>query len=359
RRLPSAPPEWLRRDHPDVATAVEQVLGQPGISEVDTARILTIVRQAQDDPELATRLKRDLVTRGPAALVHTSGQRNLPGPRIAAHNLVAGQVRLGQVVPTRDSDASLVGGYGLDHDTLATSLLVVGPPGSATTNGITLPIIEHLSLSALARCATVVVLDSGTSCDRPGWYDITVDPLEPTLRLDLYSGAFYPDVAADRLTAILLADSQPSTYETDVARNALYACLGATQAAHTRWPTISELLDLLRGEPTAIEQVTDRLSDSNDDDGEWRRLLTRRVTQATGSSDPAAGLIERLAQLDRPIWHTLFDDPTRPVFNMEAINQPARVRIALPHTHYPDTSRTLARLVTSQFITTATHGNDD
>jgi hypothetical protein len=44
---------------------------------------------------------------------------------------------------------------------------------------------------------------------------------------------------------------------------------------------------------------------------------------------------------------------------MEIINQPVRVRIALPQTHYPEMSHTLARLITSQFITTATHGNDD
>jgi hypothetical protein len=166
----------------------------------------------------------------------------------------------------------------------------------------------------------------------------------------LYGGAASADEAADRLASALLPAkvSDDWAYFTDAARNAIYACLAPFREAHDRWPTIEEMLRLLRADPDFVMAVSEKL-DGHPESRHLRDLLAQRRTQSQATTDPAAGAVERFGLLDRPALRRLFDHPAR-TFTMREINQPVRVRVVLPEGQYPDASRILARLVVSQFV---------
>lgn len=340
----------LQASRPDAASLLDRLVREQELSDVDFARIRAALARLGAEGSDARLLADEILATGPSTAVHRSRQRDLPGTRLAQHNLVHGQVRLGRVVPTPHSSPGATTDFGVDHDVLRTSLLVVGPPGSGKTRGFALPIVEHLSLSALTNQASVVVVDpKGDDFDLPGWFDVTVDPLAPTAGFDLYGGSASPEVAADRLASALLPPnvSEDLAYFMDASRNALYACLAPFHQALGRWPSIRELLALLRSEQGMTDRVKAGLKGS--DGSEAKRLLDTRASQGNARTDPAASLVERLGLLDRPHLTRLFDH-AEPKFRMRDLNAPLRVRIALPEAELPDASRILARLVVSQFV---------
>ncbi|MGW7682770.1 type IV secretory system conjugative DNA transfer family protein [Kribbella sp. NPDC054772] len=348
---PSVQPwEPIRESHAQLANQLDELAHSADFSDVDRARIAHIIERSganpQDLDELTLAVDRD----SSAALVHPSQQRNLPGARFARHNLLAGQVRLGQVVVDHRSDFEITGDFGIDLDVLRTSLLVIGPPGSGKTRGIATPIVEHLSLAALTGKASMVVVDpKSTDFAYDGWFDVTIDPLNPTCGFSLFGGSRTADVAADRLASALLPPrvSDDKAYFIDASKNALYACLAPFEAAYQRWPTVPELLGLLRAEQSSMDRVKERLKGPGSK--ELKALLDSRKAQTQRTADPAASLVERFALLDRPSLRNLFDHPG-PTFQMRDLNRPVRVRVALPEAEYPDASRILARLVVSQFV---------
>src|SRR5690606_20847889 len=284
---------------------------------------------------------------------------SLPAGRMAQHNLEAGQVRLGTVVPTRYGEIGPTRDFGIDLDVLRTSLLVIGPPGSGKTRSFALPIVEHLSLAAAAGRASVVVVDpKGDDFNYPEWFDLTIDPLTGGAGFDLFGGVDEADIAADRLASALLPPevSDDLAYFMDASRNALYHCLAPYRQAFGRWPSIPELMALLRGEQHAIDRVRSALA--GPDARPAREMLERRMTQRTGRTDPAASMVERLGLLNRPRLVRLFaPDPT--AFRMRDLGRAVRVRIVLPEAEFPDASRILARLVVSQFVQAASALDSD
>ncbi|MFI5708689.1 type IV secretory system conjugative DNA transfer family protein [Kribbella sp. NPDC051620] len=348
---PVAPPwESIRGTHPGLAAQLDDLAASADFNDVDRARLTNAIRgQVANPPELE-RLAQAIERDRSAALVHPSQQRDLPGRRFARHNLLAGQVRLGEVVPDHRGDFEITGDFGIDLDVLRTSLLVIGPPGSGKTRGIATPIVEHLSLAALTGRASMVVVDpKGTDFAYDGWFDVTIDPLNPTCGFSLFGGSRTADVAADRLASALLppAVSDDKAYFIDASKNALYACLAPFEAAYERWPTVPELLGLLRAEQSSIDRVKERLKGPGAK--EMKALLDTRKNQTLRTADPAASLVERFALLDRPALRKLLDHPG-PTFQMRDLNRPVRVRVSLPEAEYPDASRILARLVVSQFV---------
>ncbi|MGW4425541.1 type IV secretory system conjugative DNA transfer family protein [Streptosporangium sp. NPDC004631] len=355
--------DWMPGHNPAAVQALAKMWRSTELGDVDRARISRATRQATTYPQLRTELCEEILIIGPAAAVHASGQRDLPAepPRVTGHNLELQQVRLGRVVPHRmNRHQRYEANFGIDLDCLRTNLLVIGPPGSGKTRSLALPLVEHLALEALANAASVVVIDpKGDDFDLPGWFDLTIDPLVPdSAGLSLYGAATGPDgnpnpeIAADQIASALLpvgvsADKQ---YFMDASRNALYNCLAPFQAGYQRWPTIRELLNLLREDKDSDSRH--KLREALNKRGkkikkEYEGLLKQRETQLGRREDPAASLIERLSWLDRPTISHLFDKPD--AFTMTRINQPLRVRVVLREPQLPEASRFLARLVVSQF----------
>lgn len=358
RRNPSPhraeqPWDWLRDEDPTAAGVLDAMANDQNLADIDRARILTALDTATIDPALRHRLVRELATVGPAAALHPSGLRTLPGIRFASHNVFAEQVRLGRVVPSANTDLMPAADFGVNHDVLRTSLMVIGPPGSGKTRGLAIPIVEHLCLSSLAGKASLVVIDpKGTDFAYDGWFDVTINPLDPTHGFSLFGGAVDADTAADRLSSALLPPniSDDKAYFKDASYNALYDCLAPYHEAFGRWPTVKELLALLRASQSTHDQVKAALK-GKPGANEWKGHLDTRIRQSQGSHDPAAGLVERFARLNRPALRRLFDHER--TFEMRDINAPTRVRIAVPESDYPEASRVLARLVVSQFVQTA------
>ncbi|WP_165553054.1 type IV secretory system conjugative DNA transfer family protein [Kribbella speibonae] len=344
------PWEKIRGSHADLARQLDELARSADFGDVDRARIAHVIDRSMTNQEELERLTHAIERDNSAALVHPSQQRNLPGRRFARHNLLAGQVRLGEVVADHRTDFEITGDFGIDLDVLRTSLLVIGPPGSGKTRGMATPIVEHLSLAALTGKASMVVIDpKSTDFAYDGWFDVTIDPLNPSCGFSLFGGSRTADVAADRLASALLPPrvSDDKAYFIDASKNALYACLAPFEAAYERWPTVPELLGLLRADQASMDRVKERLKGPGAK--ELKALLDSRKAQTQRSADPAASLVERFALLDRPSLRNLFDHPG-PMFQMRDLNRPVRVRVALPEAEYPDASRILARLVVSQFV---------
>jgi hypothetical protein len=365
RRIPALPEPFdqLLPLDPDLARQAASAAGSG--TPVDTARLALAVRRAAVDDRYRDWLK-DQVTRfGSAAGLHPSGRRDLPGERLANHNLITGEVQLGTVVQDQRNSPSLARGpFGISQDVLRTSMLVVAPPGSGKTRSVASPIVEHLSLAALAGTASVVVVDvKGDDFAHEGWFDLTIDPLDPGLSvgLSLFGGSPTAEEAADRLASALLPPkvSDDKAYFMDAAKNAMYLVLGPYHAAYGRWPLVTQLIGLLRGKQPVLDPLRAELKRKGGK-GEYAwalDMLDRRQDQLNARVDPAANLLERLTLLDRPMFHRLFDAPT--VFTMNQINAPVRVRFVLPEAQMPDAARVMARLIVSQFaqVASSRHAN--
>ncbi|MFF6978711.1 ATP-binding protein [Streptomyces sp. NPDC008343] len=321
--------------------------------DVDYARISRAwqgVRSGRHD--LAT-FSGAVLKDGAAACLHPSGERDVPG-RVARHDLVSGQVRLGTTADDPRNPYAYRGtGLGLGPDLLGTSLLAVGPAGSGKTGTVVRPLAESLCLHALAgRAAVVVVGAAGTGLGPEDSYDVVVRIGNPdsVYDLDLYGGTGDPDEAAAVLAEALvgdLADPHPGS-DSRRSTTVLAQLLGPFRAVHQRFPSVAELRQLLDGAPGALGALRTALEGSGQES--LIRELDARERQSGHPGDVAAVLADRVALLDRPAFAGFFDTSgqSRP-FSLKALDHPVRVRIDLPARGHAEASRMLARLVLAQF----------
>ncbi|MFC9000550.1 ATP/GTP-binding protein [Streptomyces rochei] len=337
------------------------------MNDVDCAR----VRRAWDSLQREGRLVSftDTVLRhGAAAWAHPSGCRDLP-LRTSTHDLLTGQVRIGRCgteekVPTAYRGA----GMALDLAVLGTSLLAVGPPESARTERLTVPIVESLALEALTgACAVLTVSAPGTPTGPDGAFDVVIRPGDPgsLYGLHLYAEVTDPDEAASVLAEGLVGDLQ--SVDTGRAATALAQLIGPYRAAHGRFPTVPALRELLEGRPEALSALVDALPPH--EAPALRRELDPWVRRAGTALDIGPVLADRLSRLDRPAFRDFFDagDETgaggdapagrmRP-FSLRALgHHPLRVRIDLPDHGHEEAAQMLARLVLAQFLAVARAG---
>ncbi|MEU0279638.1 ATP-binding protein [Streptomyces sp. NPDC006195] len=323
------------------------------MNDVDYARIRRAWHSVRADPSRLTAFAEAVRGQGAAACVHPSGKRDLP-VRAARHDLLVRQVRLGTVHDGERNPYPRRGtGLALDPALLGTSLLAVGPPGAGKTHALVRPVVESLSLQALAgQTVVIAVCAAGTQLGPDSAYDVVIRLGDPrsVYDLDLYGGTDDPDEAAAVLAEGLVGDLT----DTDGRRatTALAQLLGPFRAAHGRLPAVPELRELLDGTPAALAALREALDAGGHH--AMRRELDTRERQSAAPGDAGSALADRIALLDRPAFAGFFDTSgrTRP-FSLRTLEHPLRVRIDLPERGHAEASRMLARLVLAQFTANA------
>ncbi|RPF36660.1 ATP-binding protein [Streptomyces sp. TLI_185] len=350
------PAEWPQLRAAGAADAAERLATEARaglMRDVDHARIVRAWQGVRTGRHTLAAFTGAVLKDGAAACLHPSGERDLPA-RLARHDLLTGQVRLGTTADDpRNPYAYRGAGLGLGPDLLGTSLLAVGPAGSGKTGTVVRPLAESLCLHALAgRAAVVVVGAAGAGLGPVDAYDVVVrigNP-ESVYDLDLYGGTSDPDEAAAVLAEALvgdLADPHPGS-DSRRSTTVLAQLLGPFRAVHGRFPSVPELRQLLDGTPGPLEELRTALQGSGQES--LLRELDARERQLGHPGDVAGVLADRVALLDRPAFAGFFDTSgqSKP-FSLKALDHPVRVRIDLPERGHAEASRMLARLVLAQF----------
>ncbi len=321
--------------------------------DVDHARITRAWQGVRNGRHSLAAFRAAVLQDGAAACLHPSGERDLPG-RLARHDLVTGQVRLGTTADDARNPYAYRGtGLALGPELLGTSLIAVGPAGSGKTGRVVRPVAESLCLHALAgRAAVVVVGAAGAALGPVDAYDVVVRIGHPdsVYDLDLYGGTTDPDEAAAVLAEALvgdLADPHPGS-DSRRSTTVLAQLLGPYRAVHGRFPSVPELRQLLDGSPEPLAALRKALQDAGQES--LLRELDARERQSAHPGDVGSVLADRVALLDRPAFASFFDTSgqSRP-FSLRSLDHPVRVRIDLPERGHADASRILARLVLAQF----------
>ncbi|MGJ5833923.1 hypothetical protein [Streptomyces ossamyceticus] len=350
------PAEWPQLREAGAAEVADRLGAEARaglMRDVDHARIMRAWQGVRSGRHSMATFTGAVLKDGAAACLHPSGERDLPG-RLAQHDMVTGQVRLGTTADdSRNPYAYRGTGLALGPELLGTSLLAVGPAGSGKTGGIVWPVAESLCLHALAgRAAVVVVGAAGAGLGPADAYDVVVrigNP-ESVYDLDLYGGTTDPDEAAAVLAEALvgdLADPHPGA-DSRRSTTVLAQLLGPFRAVHGRFPSVPQLRQLLDGAPGPLGELRKALQDAGQES--LLRELDARERQLGHPGDVGSVLADRVALLDRPAFAGFFDTSgqSRP-FSLHALDHPVRVRIDLPQRGHADASRILARLVLAQF----------
>ncbi|MEU9227270.1 ATP-binding protein [Streptomyces massasporeus] len=350
------PAEWPALRAAGAVEAAERLAAdaRAGVMrDVDHARITRAWQGVRSGRHSLTTFSAAVLQDGAAACLHPSGARDLPA-RLARHDLVTGQVRLGTSADDPRNPYAYRGtGLALDPELLGTSLLAVGPAGSGKTGTVVRPLAESLCLHALAgRAAVVVVGAAGAGLGPADAYDVVVriGNQESEYDLDLYGGTTDPDEAAAVLAEALvgdLADPHPGS-DSRRSTTVLAQLLGPFRAVHGRFPSVPELRQLLDGAPGPFAALRQGLQDAGQES--LLRELDARERQMGQPGDVGGVLGDRVALLDRPAFAGFFDTSgqSRP-FTLKALDHPVRVRIDLPQRGHADASKMLARLVLAQF----------
>ncbi|MFI9154677.1 ATP-binding protein [Streptomyces sp. NPDC053367] len=353
------PAQWPALRAAGAADAAERLAAEARggfMKDVDQARIARAWQGVRTGRFSLAAFTGAVLKDGAAACPHPSGERDLPA-RLARHDLVTGQVRLGTTADDPRNPYAYRGtGLGLGPDLLGTSLVAVGPAGSGKTGSLVRPLTESLCLQALAgRTAVVAVGAAGAGLGPADAFDVVVrigNP-ESAYDLDLYGGTGDPDEAAAILAEALVGDLD----EVRRATTVLGRLLGPFRAVHGRFPGVPELRRLLDGDPGPLAELREALRAGGQES--LLRELDAHERQTGRPGDPGGALADRIALLDRPAFAGFFDTSgqSRP-FSLQALDHPVRVRIDLPARGHADASRMLARLVLAQFTASVTVRED-
>ncbi|WP_227869873.1 MULTISPECIES: ATP-binding protein [Streptomyces] len=329
------------------------------LSDLDYARIDHAWQTVRARPTALGTFSDAVLTAGPAAFAHPSGDRDL-AVRTARHDLLTRQVLIGEALDDERNPYEHRGeSAALDPTVLGTSLLAVGPPGSGKTGRVIRPVTEAMCLQALTGRAAVVAVGSAPAALGPdGAFDVIVRIGDPACghRLDLYGGVEPTDEAAVLLAEALTGGTRAEPRE---AAAALVQLIGPYRAAYGHFPGVPELRALLDGAPALLATLAEDL----DHAGAWdqQRELAARARQAQRADDIGPLLADRLAVLDRAGFSAAPDGAAarrvRP-FSLAALEHPLRVRVDLPGAGHTEAARILSRLLLAQFTAAVTSRAD-
>ncbi|MYV99504.1 hypothetical protein GT354_14650, partial [Streptomyces sp. SID3343] len=197
-------PELREAGQHEAADLLDDEADTGRLRDVDYLRLRRVIEAGDHDREYLADVAEEIADNGAAACRHGSGQRDVR-PRRSHHDLLTGQVRIGTGTADPKNDAVYRGtGFALDPQSLGTSMIVVGAARAGEPARLLEPVIETMSLRALAGTASLVVIDGkGDEFERlDGWdREIVVGNPDSPSGLDLYGGAASPEDAADRLAA--------------------------------------------------------------------------------------------------------------------------------------------------------------
>ncbi|MEU0135484.1 ATP/GTP-binding protein [Streptomyces sp. NPDC006296] len=343
-------PELREAGARDAAEALTAEVRTGRMNDVDVARLRHAWSAGRGRPEHLAALTEAVLRTGGAAALHPSGARDLPR-RTVRHDLLTGQVRIGSCTDDpRNPYARRGSGIALEPALLGTSLLAVGPPGAGKSARLVRPVVETLSLQALAgRAAVLAVGGPGGELGPDEAFDVVVRIGDPASAhdFDLYGGTTDPDEAAGVLAEGLVGDV--THLDSRRAATVLAQLLGPYRAVHGHFPGVRELRELLDGDGTAVDALREALGAGGHRD--MLRELDARTRQRGAAGDPGPVLADRVALLDRPAFAPFFatGEQARP-FSLRSLGHlPLRVRIDLPERTHAEASRLLARLVLAQF----------
>ncbi|MCI4040621.1 ATP/GTP-binding protein [Streptomyces sp. TRM75563] len=347
---PAGWPRLRAAGQPGAADRLAAEVAGKRLSDVDCARIDHAWSRVEAGALSPGVFVDGVMKQGAAACLHPSGDRDLP-VRAATHDLLTAQVKVGVYAEhPRNPSARRGAGAALDPSVLGTSLLAVGPHGADRTRRLVRPVVESLSLQALAgRAAVVVVSAEGAELGPEDSYDVVVKigDADSVYDLDLYGGITDPDEAAMLLSEAFTGDLP----DVDSRRAAitLGQLIGPFNAAHGRFPSLPELREILDGGRRALDLLRGELH--AEEHRSYLREVDARERQLGTSADLSGVLADRIAFLDRPAFSAFFDTRgrSRP-FSLRALEHPVRVRIVLPERSHPEASRILTRLVFAQFV---------
>ncbi|WP_180685574.1 type IV secretory system conjugative DNA transfer family protein [Streptomyces gossypiisoli] len=354
---PACWPELREAGQHEAADVLAGEVAAGRMNDVDCARVTHAWTRARSEGRVAA-FTEAVLRHGAAAFTHPSGARDLPG-RAARHDLLAGQVRIGQWVVGERTPLAYGGvGAALGLDTLGSSLLVVGPSGAGKSRRVIAPVVESLALQALTgRCAVVAVCAAGTPLGPDSAFDVVVRIGDPASvhDLDPYADSDDVDEAAAFLAEALVGDLDNMGAQR--AATALGQLLGPYRAAYGAFPTLPVLRELLEGEPSVVAALHEALTDERH--AVMRREFDARLRQRGTSGDLGPELADRLALLARPSFADFFgagDRTIRP-FSLRAVaHHPLRVRIDLPDQGHEEAARQITRLVLAQFAAVLREG---
>ncbi|MFF5723618.1 ATP/GTP-binding protein [[Kitasatospora] papulosa] len=347
-------PELREAGMRDAAEALTAEVRTGRMNDVDVARLRHAWSVGRGHPERLAALAEAVLRTGGAAALHPSGARDL-ARRTVRHDLLTGQVRIGSCTDDpRNPYARRGSGVALEPALLGTSLLAVGPPGAGKSARLVRPVVESLSLQALAgRAAVLAVGGAGGELGPDGAFDVVVRIGDPASvhDFDLYGGTTDPDEAAGVLAEGLVGDV--THLDSRRAATVLAQLLGPYRAVHGHFPGVPALRELLDGDAAAIDALREALGAGGH--RSMLRELEARTRQKGGAGDPGPVLADRIALLDRPAFAPFFatGDQARP-FSLRSLEHlPLRVRIDLPERAHAEASRLLTRLVLAQFTAVA------
>ncbi len=240
--------------------------------------------------------------------------------------------------------------FKLTEEHLRTHLIVVAPTGSGKTRSVLEPAL--LMLKRIG--ASALVFDAKGDDFDPAQFHLNFDLDDPTnsMRLNVWSGRT-PREMGERLGEALVPEAGMGNlgkaYFTNNAKDAIASLVAAHHQAYGAMPNLKHLLAYLR-KGDARQDLADELHNAGLSDDCEELLDLQRINQLAEQKNDALGSLDTaLAPLARGEIANLLTTSEHGYSIEQLLQQPVRVRFALPVGRHPRVAPIIGRLVLAQF----------